>query len=108
MTKDRTTGNPVKLILFFFMPLSLIFVYRNTLQGIGYTFIPMMAGFYELIARSIISFTLPTFIGYMSIYLTSLFVWFIASVPLYFAYKKKIDIMLTSNALVEYCSDNEK
>ena len=48
MTKDRTTGNPVKLILFFFMPLSLIFVYRNTLQGIGYTFIPMMAGFMSL------------------------------------------------------------
>ena len=83
-------------VSFFFIPLSLIFVYRNTLQGMGYTLVPMMAGFYELIARSLISFTLPTFIGYLGICLASPFAWFSATIPLYFTYKKKINLMITS------------
>ena len=41
----------------FFIPLGLIFVYRNALQGIGDSFIPMMAGVYELVARAIVAFT---------------------------------------------------
>ena len=91
----------------FFIPLSLIFIYRNTLQGIGYTFIPMIAGFYELVARTVISFTLPTFIGYLGICLASPFAWFSACIPLYFTYKKRINLMLNSNTLAECCSDNE-
>ena len=32
----------------FFIPLGLIFIYRNALQGMGESFVPMMAGVYEL------------------------------------------------------------
>ena len=43
----------------FFIPLGLIFVYRNALQGIGDSFIPMMAGVYELGARAVVAITFP-------------------------------------------------
>ena len=33
----------------------------------GYTFVPMMAGVYELLARTVVAFTLPAFIGYLGI-----------------------------------------
>ena len=49
----------------FFIPLGLIFIYRNALQGIGDSFVPMMAGAYELIARAIVAFTLPQYIGFL-------------------------------------------
>ena len=51
----------------FFIPLGFIFVYRNVLQGMGESFVPMMAGVGELVARSIVAFTLPKFIGFTGI-----------------------------------------
>ena len=39
----------------FFIPLSTIFIFRNTMQGCGYGFLPMMGGVVELIARLIVS-----------------------------------------------------
>ncbi len=35
----------------FYVPLSVIFTFRNTMQGCGYGFLPMMGGVVELIAR---------------------------------------------------------
>lgn len=37
----------------FFIPLGLIFVYRNAMQGVGFGFMPMMGGVVELAARAI-------------------------------------------------------
>ena len=51
----------------FFIPLGLIFIYRNALQGIGDSFVPMMAGVYELVARAIVAFTLPSQLEFMGI-----------------------------------------
>lgn len=39
----------------FFIPLSVIFTFRNTMQGCGYGFLPMMGGVVELIARLVCS-----------------------------------------------------
>lgn len=80
---------------YFFIPLGLIFVYRNALQGIGESFIPMMAGVYELLARSIVAFTLPKFIGFTGICLSDPLAWIAASVPLGFVYFKKINFMIS-------------
>lgn len=74
----------------FFIPLGLIFIYRNALQGIGDSFIPMMAGFYELVARSLVAFILPSFIGYLGICLADPLAWIFAVVPLGFTYHKRI------------------
>lgn len=74
----------------FFIPLGFIFVYRNVLQGMGESFVPMMAGVYELVARSIVAFTLPKFIGFTGICLSDPVAWIAAAVPLMIAYYRKM------------------
>ena len=78
----------------FFIPLGFIFVYRNVLQGMGQSFVPMMAGFFELFARGVVAFTLPKFIGFTGICLADPIAWISAAVPLILTYcvkMKKID-----------------
>ena len=83
-------------VSFFFIPLSLIFIYRNALQGMGYTFVPMMAGVYELLARTIVAFTLPLAIGYTGICLAGPMAWLTASIPLFIDYHKKVNSINSS------------
>ena len=78
----------------FFIPLGLIFIYRNALQGIGDSFVPMMAGAYELIARALVAFILPSFIGFTGICLSDPIAWIVAAVPLGFTYLKRIKKLL--------------
>lgn len=66
----------------FFIPLGLIFIYRNALQGIGESFVPMMAGVAELGARALVAFTLPSFLGFFGICLADPVAWIAAAVPL--------------------------
>lgn len=74
----------------FFISLGFIFVYRNVLQGMGESFVPMMAGVYELVARSIVAFTLPKFIGFTGICLSDPIAWIAAAVPLMITYYRKM------------------
>lgn len=85
----------------FFIPLSLIFVYRNVLQGMGQSFIPMMAGVFELTARSIVAFTLPRFIGFTGICLADPVAWISACVPLMITYFIKMKKIMKEEELVE-------
>ena len=73
----------------FFIPLGLRFVYRNALQGIGDSFIPMMAGVYELFARAVVAFTLPKVLEFMGICLADPVAWFAAVIPLAYTYYKR-------------------
>ena len=75
----------------FFIPLGLIFIYRNALQGMGESFIPMMAGVYELVARAAVAFTLPKFIEFTGICLSDPVAWIAAAAPLAYSYYKKIN-----------------
>lgn len=75
----------------FFIPLGLLILYRNALQGMGESFIPMMAGVYELLARTIVVFTLPRFIEYTGICIADPVAWIAAAIPLMYSYKKKIN-----------------
>ena len=70
----------------FYPPLFLIFIYRNVLQSIGKTFMPLMGGFFELIARSVCAFTLPLFWGYAGICLAGPVAWLSAAIPLLISY----------------------
>ena len=81
----------------FFIPLGLIFVYRNALQGIGESFIPMMAGVYELGARALVAFTLPKFIGFTGICLSDPLAWIAAALPLGYVYFKRINILVSEH-----------
>ncbi|MGG7179332.1 MATE family efflux transporter [Clostridium paraputrificum] len=81
----------------FFIPLGLIFIYRNALQGIGDSFVPMMAGVFELVARALVAFTLPSFIGYLGICLSDPIAWVFAAIPLAYTYFKRINTLLKEN-----------
>lgn len=70
----------------FFPFLNMIFVYRNVLQGIGRSFMPLMAGVFELVTRFAVSYTLPGILGYRGICLAGPLAWVSAAVPLGIAY----------------------
>ena len=57
---------------------------------LGDSFIPMMAGVFELIARAIVAFTLPKVIGFTGICLSDPLAWIAASVPLMITYYRKM------------------
>lgn len=87
------------IIALFFPILSLLFIYRNTLQGIGDAFVPMMAGACELLARFVVAFTLPVLLGYTGICLASPLAWIAATIPLSITYFKRINKMLDEKKL---------
>ena len=91
---------------FFLIPLSLIFIYRNTLQGMGHTFMPMMAGVCELVSRTMVAFTLPSIIGYTSICIAGPVAWVAAIIPLFITYNKKIRLLLKENTYTEISTYN--
>lgn len=75
------------MIIAIFLPvLNMLFVYRNALQGVGRSFMPFMAGVFELIARTVCAFTLPAIIGFTGICLAGPMAWLAATIPLAFAY----------------------
>lgn len=63
-----------------------IFIYRNVLQSLGRGFMPLMAGVFELLARTIAAYKLPQVAGYLGICLAGPLAWIGASVPLFISY----------------------
>ena len=49
----------------FYFPLSLIFIFRNGLQGCGYAMVPMFSGVVELAARCMMAFLSIHFGSYL-------------------------------------------
>lgn len=90
----------LNIVSIFYIPLGLIFIFRNTLQGIGESFIPMMAGAYEMIARIVVAFYLPTYIGFIGVALADPAAWLAAAIPLMIAYYKKINTVLSEKSLI--------
>ena len=70
----------------FFPFLNMIFVYRNVLQGIGRSFMPLMGGVFELMTRMAASYILPGLLGFRGICLAGPLAWVSAAVPLGIAY----------------------
>ena len=60
--------------LFYFF-LGMIFVFRNTLQGMGRSWIPLLAGFVELVMRSLAAIWLAHIIGYPGLFYASPIAW---------------------------------
>ena len=70
----------------FYPVLGVLFILRNSLQGMGYSLMPMMAGVSELAARSLVCFGfVPTF-GYMAAIMASPLAWIFADVLLIIVY----------------------
>lgn len=75
----------------FYLPLSLIYVYRNTLQGMGEGFVSFLGGIFELIARVIAIGLLVRPFGFYGVILSDPLAWVFALIPLapYYYYRMR-------------------
>jgi putative MATE family efflux protein len=80
----------LRVVALFFIPLGLIFIYRNTTQGLGSGLIPMLSSIQELIFRALVVLILPRYYGYVGICLSSPIAWLAAAILLIVAYHKKL------------------
>lgn len=60
--------------------ISMLFVVRNALQGMGFTVVPMLSGFLELIARVVAILSLASSLGYTAVAIAETSAWFSAFV----------------------------
>lgn len=74
----------------FYVLLGLLFIYRNALQGMGYAFVPMMAGVSELFVRSFGAPLLGAWFGYAGVCLSNPAAWIGALIPLAWSYFRLI------------------
>ncbi|MGN1480939.1 MATE family efflux transporter [Porcipelethomonas sp.] len=77
----------------FYPALGILFILRNSLQGMGYSFLPMMAGVSELAARSLVVFLFISSFGYTAACLASPVAWIFADVLLVITYAVKMRSM---------------
>ncbi|MFA9376945.1 MAG: MATE family efflux transporter [Lachnotalea sp.] len=81
------------IIVWFYPALGLIFIYRNTLQGLGDAFFPMIGGIFELIARGVVAFTLAKIIGFTGVCFADPAAWVSALIPILPIYYMRINKM---------------
>ncbi len=77
----------------YYVVLSFIFIFRNSLQGLGYSTTAMFAGLFELVARGGVGFGFVTRYGFDAACYANPCAWFAADlllIPAYFIVLKKI------------------
>lgn len=73
-------------IAIFYPALCILYIFRNSLQGIGESFVPMMGGVAEFLARLLVCMFLPSMLGYFGVCLASPMAWIAADIPLLWKY----------------------
>ena len=68
---------------------AVLFVLRNTLQGLGFTYANTIAGIGELSGRILISLVFAKIIGFNAICYAAPAAWLLADIPLAFIYLSK-------------------
>ena len=76
----------MKCVALFFIPLNVVNVYRNGIQGMGYGFLPMTAGIAELAGRGLTAVVASHYKSYLGICLASPVAWIFASALLLVMY----------------------
>lgn len=76
----------LKIISWFFVPLALIFLYRNALQGLNRGLIPMLSGLVEMFCRVGVIFLIPKSAGFFGICFADPAAWVGAAIPLLVTY----------------------
>ncbi len=84
----------LKCIGVFFIPLAVVNIYRNGIQGLGYGLLPMMAGVAELVGRGVVAVIAAAHRSYLGVCLASPAAWVLASLLLLamYYYIVKIDL----------------
>lgn len=78
---------------YFYPILTLIFIFRNSLQGLGYSFTAMTAGIFELVARGVAGYGFVRRFGYPAVCFANPAAWLSADlflVPAYIVLMKKL------------------
>lgn len=70
----------------FFIPLAIVNIYRNAIQGMGYGLMPMMAGVAELAGRTTVALIAAQYASYMGVCMASPVAWTMASALLVTVY----------------------
>ena len=84
---------------YFYFILSILFVFRNSLQGMGYSAVAMFAAVFELVARAVMSFGFVNTLGYAAACVANPVAWIAADIfliPAYFVMMKKVKKNLQS------------
>lgn len=71
----------------FFIPLGMIFIFRNALQGCGFGLMPMMGGVVELVSRCVAAFIAARLLSYEGVCLANASAWLTAGIFLWIAYR---------------------
>ncbi len=79
----------LKTLACFYWALSVLFVFRNLLQGLGYGYTSVIAGAAELLGRMLIAFVLASRFGFSAICLAGPAAWILADIPLVAIYGVK-------------------
>ncbi|MBE6846345.1 MAG: MATE family efflux transporter [Ruminococcus sp.] len=74
----------------FYPLLGLLFILRNSIQGMGYSMLPMLAGVAELIARSFVAIGFVATVGYDAACFSSPAAWIFADIILIITYAAKM------------------
>jgi Na+-driven multidrug efflux pump len=75
---------------FFYLALGLLFIIRNSLQGLGYSVLPMFAGVVELVGRSVIALCFVSLFHFKAICFAGPLAWILADVLLVIVYYVKV------------------
>ncbi len=84
----------LSLIVYFFVPLLVIFVLRNALQGLGFSRVAMLAGLFELMGRAFVAFILVGPHGFDGAILANPAAWVMADVllvPVYISAIRRLE-----------------
>lgn len=84
----------LKCVGMFFIPLAVVNIYRNGIQGLGYGILPMMAGVAELVGRGVVAKIAAGLKSYTGVCLASPAAWILAGALLIgmYYYIVKIDL----------------
>ena len=77
-------------VVTYFIPLGAIFIYRNSLQGMGEGMITLLAGLIELVSRSVVALGFTATFGYTAVCLATPAAWVTAGLFLVIVYYWKI------------------
>ena len=70
----------------FFLVLTLLFVYRNAVQGMGDSMTPMVSGIIELVSRVIVAAFFSAPFGFWAICWPEPFAWVLCTIPVIAVY----------------------
>ncbi len=84
----------------FYPLLGVLFILRNSIQGMGYGMLPMLAGVSELLARTFVSVAFISSLGFTAAAMASPVAWILADIVLVITYAAKLREMkrTTNNA----------